>query len=111
MFMKTPQRDTPDGPLPPIPPGEILAEEFMRPLGLSQNELARRLGIPPGRVNDLVHGRRAVTPDTAVRLAVYFGTSEAFWINLQAHHDARIARRDLRPAIEKQVAPHAPHAA
>ena len=97
----------PDGPLAPIPPGAVLLEEFMRPLGLSQNELARRLGIPPGRVNDLVHGRRAITPDTAVRLAVYFGTSEGFWINLQAQHDARIARRDLRPAIVKQVQPHA----
>ena len=105
--MKTFPPQTRDGPLPPIPPGEVLAEEFMRPLRLSQNELARRLGVPPGRVNDLVHGRRAVTPDTAVRLAIYFGTSEAFWINLQAQHDARVARRDLRPMIEKQVRPHA----
>jgi len=108
--MSKPRRDIPsipDGPLPPIPPGAVLLEEFMRPLGLSQNELARRLGIPPGRVNDLVHGRRAITPDTAVRLAVYFGTSEGFWINLQAQHDARIARRDLRPVIVKQVQPHA----
>src|SRR5688572_18794078 len=66
--MSKPRRDIPsipDGPLPPIPPGAVLLEEFMRPLGLSQNELARRLGIPPGRVNDLVHGRRAITPDTA----------------------------------------------
>lgn len=96
-----------DGKLRPIPPGVVLLEEFMRPLGLSQNELARRLGIPPGRVNDLVHGRRTITPDTAVRLAVYFGTTEDFWINLQAQYDARIARRDLRPAIEKQLQPHA----
>lgn len=108
--MSTIKRKTrlrPDGPLPPVTPGAVLLEEFMRPLRLSQNELARRLGIPPGRVNDLVHGRRAITPDSAVRLAVYFGTSEAFWINLQAQHDARIARRDLRPAIEKQLRPHA----
>ena len=98
---------TADGPLAPIPPGEVLAEEFMRPLGVSQNALARQLGVPPGRVNDVVHGRRAITPDTAVRLAVYFGTSVEFWINLQAHHDARLARRDLRPAIEKVVRPHA----
>ena len=96
-----------DGPTPPIPPGTVLLEEFMRPLRLSQNELARRLGIPPGRVNDLVHGRRAITPDTAVRLAVYFGTSEAFWINLQAQYDARVARRELRPRIEKQLRPYA----
>ncbi len=100
-------RSPSDGPLTPIPPGVVLLEEFMRPLGLSQNELARRLAVPPGRINDLVHGRRAVTPDTAVRLAVYFGTSEAFWINLQAQHDARVARRDLRPIIEKQLQPHA----
>ena len=107
MSRKTHEPKTHDGPLPLIPPGQVLLEEFMRPLGITQNELARRLSIPPGRVNDLVHGRRSVTPDTAVRLAVYFGTSVEFWINLQAQHDARLARRDLRPAIEKVVRPHA----
>ncbi len=96
-----------DGPLPLIPPGEVLAEDFMVPLDVSQNGLARALDIPPGRVNDIVHGRRSITPDTAVRLAIYFGTSVDFWINLQAQHDTRVARRDLQPAIAEVVRPHA----
>lgn len=91
--------------LPPIAPGEILAEEFLAPLGVSQNALARAIDVPPSRVNDIVHGRRAIVPDTAVRLSVYFGTSIDFWINLQAQYDARIAHRDLRPKLAKQIRP------
>lgn len=93
--------------LPPIPPGEIIAEEFLKPLGITQNGLARALNVPPARVNDIVHGRRAITADTAVRLAVFFQTSVEFWLSLQSQYDARIARRDLRPAIEKEVKPFA----
>ena len=96
---------TPTAPL--IPPGEVLLEEFLRPLGISQQELARRLSVPPGRVNNLVHGRRSITPDTAVRLSLYFGNSIEFWINLQAQHDARVARREVRPKLDRIVRPHA----
>ena len=103
---RTPRRPAPPT-LPVIPPGEVLDEEFLKPLGLSQNALARALGVPPARVNDVIHGRRSITPDTAVRLSIFFGTSIEFWINLQAHYDARVARRELRPAIERDVKPYA----
>ena len=73
--------------MPPIHPGEILAEEFMKPLGLSQSGLAIALRIPNQRVHDLVHGRRNITLDTAARLARYFGVGTAFWMNLQTHYD------------------------
>lgn len=91
--------------LAPIPPGEILAQEFLVPLGISQNALARAIRVSPSRVNDIVHGRRAIAPDTAVRLAIYFGTSIDFWINLQARYDSRVAARVLRPKIAKQIRP------
>lgn len=89
-----------------IPPGEILLEEFLKPLGLSQNRLARELRIPPGRVNDLVHARRSVTADSAARLAVFFGTSPDFWLNLQARYDAKIAQRTLIPVMSKRIRRH-----
>ena len=79
----------------------------MKPLGISQNALARALEIPPARVNDLVHGRRSITADTAVRLAVFFGKSIDFWINLQAQYDARVARRDLEPRLRRRIRPFA----
>ena len=93
--------------LPPIPPGEVLAEEFLRPLGVSQNGLARAIGVPPARVNDIVHNRRAITADTAVRLSLFFGTSIDLWINLQAHYDTRVAREQLRPKLHRQIRPYA----
>ena len=96
--------------LSPISPGEILSEEFLAPLGISQNALARAIGVPPARVNDLVHGRRTVTADTAVRLSLFLGTSVDFWINLQAHHDARVARRDLAPRLSREIEPFVPRA-
>lgn len=74
--------------LPNIHPGEILAEEFLSPLGLSQNALARAVGVPPRRINEIVLGKRAITADTALRLARYFGTSAGFWMSLQATFDA-----------------------
>ena len=89
-------RDEHAGPLPLILPGQVLAEEFLAPLGIGQEELARRLDVPSAHVGELVAGRLSMTPDLAVRLAVYFGTSVDFWINLQAEHDARLARP--RPA-------------
>jgi addiction module HigA family antidote len=78
--------------LPPITPGEILLEEFLRPSGMSQSKLARAVGVPPGRINDIVRGKRGITPDTASRLAVYWGTSPDLWINLQARYDAKNCR-------------------
>ena len=78
--------------LPNIHPGEILLEEFLAPMGISQNRLARAMGVPPRRINEIVHGKRSVTADTALRLARYFGTTEAFWMGLQADFDLEEAR-------------------
>ena len=89
----------------PITPGEILLEEFMKPLGLSQNKLARDLDVPPVRIHQIIHGRRGITPDTALRLARYFGVSAEFWINLQTRYDLKIAKRTIGPSIEKRVRP------
>src|SRR5947207_11470359 len=89
--------------LDPIAPGEILMEEFLRPAGISQNELARAIRVPPGRINDIVHAKRGITRDTAARLAVFFGTTPDLWINLQAHYDAKVAARELLPKIAKAI--------
>lgn len=86
-----------------ITPGEILLEEFMRPLGISQNLLARDLNVPPVRIHDIIHGRRAITPDTALRLARHFGVSAEFWLNLQSRYDLKKARLAIGPEIEKNV--------
>jgi addiction module HigA family antidote len=91
------------GKLKPISPGEILLEEFLKPLGISQSRLARDLSVPVGRVNDIVQGKRAITPDTALRLAVYFTMTAEFWINLQSHYDLKLAKRNLLPKIERSV--------
>jgi len=77
--------------LPNPHPGEILFEEFLKPMGLSQNALARALHVPPRRINEIVHGKRAISADTALRLAKYFGTSAQFWLNLQALYDLDLA--------------------
>jgi len=90
-----------------IHPGEILLEEFLDPMGLSQNRLARDIGVPPRRINEIVHGKRAVTADTALRLARYFGTSEAFWMGLQADFDLEEARQRLGDRLEREVRSHA----
>lgn len=89
----------------PITPGEILLEEFMKPLGLSQNKLARDLDVPLVRVNDIVHGRRGISADTALRLAAYFGASAEFWINLQSNYELKIARRETGAKIAATVRP------
>ena len=91
--------------LAPIPPGEILLEEFMRPYGLSQNALGRALHVPPRRINEIVLGKRAITADTALRLARFFGTTAEMWAGLQADFDLRLARYRTAKAIEKQVQP------
>ena len=87
-----------------ITPGEILLEDYMKPMGLSQNALAKALGVPPRRINEIVHNKRAVTLDTSLRLGRYFGQSPRFWLNLQAECDLRAARR-LMEAIAREVRP------
>lgn len=89
--------------LDPIPPGEILLEEFMRPNGLSQNRLARDIDVNPARINDIVHGRSAITASIALRLGKYFGTSAEMWMNLQAAYELRKARATEWPAVEPRV--------
>jgi len=89
--------------LPLIPPGEILLEEFLKPLGISQNRLARDIDVNPGRVAEIVQGKRGITADSALRLAKYLGTSPQFWMNLQAEYDLRRARRETWPAVEPRV--------
>lgn len=81
--------------LPNIHPGEVLQEEFLTPMGISQNGVARAIGVPPRRINEIVLGKRAITADTALRLAHYFGTSEQFWMVLQASFDLEEARDKL----------------
>jgi len=79
--------------LEPIPPGEVLHEEFMKPLGVSINALAREISVPPNRISDIVNGKRSITADTALRLGKYFGVSPELWLGLQADYDLRIAKR------------------
>jgi addiction module HigA family antidote len=86
-----------------IHPGEVLLEEFLIPMKISQNRLARDIGVPPRRINEIVHGKRAVTADTALRLARYFGTSEAFWMGLQADYDLEKARKRLGDRLDHEV--------
>ena len=92
--------------LNPIHPGEILLEEFMKPLDISINRLARDLAVPPGRISAIVNGKRAITADTALRLAKYFRTSSELWLGLQAEFDLRIAKRTVGAEIEKRVQQH-----
>jgi addiction module HigA family antidote len=89
--------------LPPVHPGEILLEEFLEPLGLSQYRLAHDISVPPRRINEIVHGKRAVTADTALRLARYFGTTDRFWLNLQTRFDLERERDNLGSRLEKEV--------
>jgi len=84
----------------PIPPGEILEEEFMKPLGLTKYALAKAIMVPPQRVGDIVNGKRAITPDTALRLARAFGTTPEFWINLQTHYELELLVAAHRPEFE-----------
>lgn len=92
--------------LDPIHPGEILLEEFMKPLGVSINRLDREIAVPPGRISAIVNGKRAITADTALRLSKYFGVSSDLWLGLQADFDLRIAKRRVGPEIDKRVQRH-----
>ena len=92
-----------DNMLSPIHPGEILLEDFMKPLGLSQYRLAQDIGVTPIRISQIVHGKRAITADTALRLSRYFGLSERFWLNLQARYDLETEKERLKGRIEDEV--------
>jgi addiction module HigA family antidote len=89
--------------LAPIHPGEILLEEFLQPLGISQYRLAKDISVPPRRINEIIHGKRAITPDTALRLSRYFGLSERFWVNLQARYDLEVVKDRLKDRLGKEV--------
>ncbi len=89
--------------LPPIHPGEILLEEFLQPLEISQYRLAKDIGVPVRRINEIVLGKRRITADTALRLSRYFGLSERFWMNLQSRYDLEVERDRLRDRLEKEV--------
>src|SRR5713101_5438598 len=84
----------------PVTPGEMLKEEFLAEYGLSQNQLAKAIGISPNRIAEIVNNRRRITADTALRLGLYFGNSPEFWMNLQTHYDLKMAWRNLKPASE-----------
>ncbi|HEX9851301.1 HigA family addiction module antitoxin [Candidatus Deferrimicrobium sp.] len=91
--------------LPPIHPGEILREEFLLPMGVSQYRLAKETGVSPRRINEIVHGKRAISADTALRLSRYFGTSERFWINLQGRYDIEVEKDRLADRLDHEVRP------
>jgi len=89
--------------LSPIHPGEIFIEEFLKPMNISQYKLAKDISVPPRRVIEIVHGQRAITPDTALRLSRYFGLSERFWTNLQSRYDLEIEKDRLQDRLDKEV--------
>src|SRR5918992_1953535 len=90
--------------LAPVHAGEILLEEFLVPMGISQYRIAKDISVPPRRINEIVHGKRAISADTALRLARYFGTSERFWLNLQAQFDLEVEKDLLGKRLQKEVA-------
>jgi addiction module HigA family antidote len=84
----------------PIHPGEVLLEDFLLPLGVTQHHVAVSIGVPPRRINEIVHGKRRITADTSLRLARYFGTSDRFWINLQSRFDLEVERDEIGPLLD-----------
>ena len=93
----------PEKKMQPVHPGEVLQHEFLDPFELSQNRVARDIGVPPRRINEIVLEKRAITADTALRLARYFGTSERFWMNLQTRYDLEVEKDRLAGRLEKEV--------
>lgn len=89
--------------LPPIHPGEILLEEFLKPMGISQYRVAKDISVSPRRINEIVHGKRSISADTALRLSRYFGLSERFWMNLQSRYDLEMEKDRLAGRLEKEV--------
>ena len=91
--------------LDPITPGEVLREEFMEPLDISINQLARDLSVPPNRISEIVNGKRSISADTALRLQRYFGVEAQFWLNLQTEYDLRMVKRKIWTDIERRIIP------
>ena len=89
--------------IPPIHPGEILLEEYLKPMSISQYRLAKDINVDPRRINEIIRGQRSITADTALRLARYFGTSERFWLNLQSRYDLELQKMELGDRLEKEV--------
>ncbi len=87
----------------PVHPGEVLLEEFLKPMGISQYRLAKDISVPPRRINEIVHGKRSITADTALRLSRYFGLSERFWLNLQARYELEVEKDRLAGRLEREV--------
>lgn len=85
--------------LPPVTPGEILLEEFLKPMGISQYRLAKEIGVPAQRIGEIIHGRRAITADTDLRLCRFFGLSDGYWLRAQAAHDTEVAQREMRETL------------
>ena len=96
----------PEQKLKPVHPGEILLEEFLKPMGLSQNRLALHMGVPPRRINEIVLGKRSITADTALRLGRYFDMSPQFWLGLQMDYDLDVTADALKTRLEREVKPH-----
>jgi len=94
--------------LPPIHPGEILLEEFLEPMGISQYRLAMDINVSPRRINEIVLGKRAITPDTALRLSLFFGLSERFWMNLQTRYDIEVEKDNLENRLKQEVRVYVP---
>ena len=92
--------------LPPITPGDVLLEEFLKPNGISQNQLAKDIKVPPNRVSQIIHGKREITADTALRLGKYFGIEPEFWLNLQVRYNMKVAKKKMWSKIEKEVKVH-----
>jgi len=93
----------PEEKLHPVHPGEILLEEFLKPMAISQYRLAKDISVPPRRINEIIHGTRAVSADTALRLSRYFGTSERFWLNLQVRYDIEVEKDRLGDSLSTEV--------
>jgi addiction module HigA family antidote len=92
---------------PPIHPGEVLLEDFLKPMELSQYRLAKAIGVPPRRINEIVHGKRSITPDTALRLGHFFRMEAQFWMNLQSRYDLEVTRETLADRLNREVRMHA----
>ncbi len=91
----------------PVHPGEVLLEDFLNPMGISQYRVAKSINVAPRRINEIVHGKRAITADTALRLGLFFGMEEQFWLNLQTHYDLEVARMKGGGRLKAEVVPHA----
>ena len=89
--------------LSPVTPGDVLLEEFLTPMGISQNQLARDINVPPNRISQIVHGKREITADTALRLGKYFNIEPEFWLNLQLRYNVKVARNKVGVSIDKEV--------